>query len=62
MAIEFDPSYELWNICQLVSGTKDGFPEVQEEIHYDAGADPPHWQSYDPPHWQDNSDPPHWED
>ena len=46
----------------LVPGTKDGFSEVQEEIHYDAGADPPRWQSYDPPHWQDNSDPPHWED
>ena len=23
-------------ICQLVSGTKDGFPEIEEQIHYDS--------------------------
>ena len=42
--------------------TEDGFPEVQEQTHYDAGADPPHSESFDPPHLDDSRDPPHWED
>lgn len=62
---EFDPSYDLahWDICQLMPGTKDGFPDVGKQIHYEAGPDPPIREDYcDPPHWQDNSDPPHWDD
>jgi hypothetical protein len=54
---EFDPEYEVvtWNICQLVSGTKDGFPEIETQVHPEIGPDPP-WHDYvvpDPPHWED---------
>ena len=69
---EFDPEYELvrYEICQLVPGTKDGFPEINSQLHPETGPDPP-WQenfdlpydgdTRDPPHWEDYSDPPHWE-
>jgi hypothetical protein len=46
----------------MVSGTSDGFPEIEEQIHSDAGPDPPHSEEYsDPPHCEDNCDPPYWE-
>ena len=62
---EFDPAYHInqWDICQLVPGTKDGFPDFDEQIKYKLGPDPPNCENYkDPPHWEDNSDPPHWDD
>lgn len=60
---EFDPPYELLiaNICQLVP-THDGFPEVDDLVHYDTGPDPPQRAQIDQPHWNEISDPPHWED
>lgn len=63
-APEFDPPYEpiTWDICQMAPGTSDGFPEIKEQMHSDAGPDPPHSEeSCDPPHWEDTCDPPHWE-
>ena len=42
-----------WDICQLVQGTADGFPEA-----YDS----PHSTGADPPEFDDNIDSPHWED
>jgi hypothetical protein len=71
---EFDPDYGGHDICQLVTGTEDGFPEeilseMRPEIELNppwqdyAGPDPPHWDcACDPPHGQDNCDSPHWED
>jgi Putative transposase/Transposase zinc-binding domain len=54
---DFDEPQDLveWDICQLVSGSADGFPEEY---------DPPHTSGSDPPdcHFEDNVDPPHWED
>jgi hypothetical protein len=53
---EFEPAYDITDrdICQLVPGTKDGFPEMDEQFHCDVGPDPPHEEDYcDPPHWQD---------
>ena len=51
------------DICQLVSETEDGFPEIEAQVHHESGPDPPHFdESCDPPHWQDNCDPPHWEE
>ena len=53
---EFDPAYDITDrdICQLVPGTKDGFPEMDEQFHCDIGPDPPHEGDYcDPTHWQD---------
>jgi hypothetical protein len=53
---EFDPAYDIRDrgICQLVPGTKDGFPEMDEPFQYYSGPDPPHEGDYcDPPHWQD---------
>jgi hypothetical protein len=61
---EFEPPYDLFScdICQLVPGTKDGFPETEEQFYCDVGPDPPHWEELcDPPH-QDYSDPSHSED
>ncbi|MFI5342779.1 MAG: hypothetical protein ACHQUC_01015, partial [Chlamydiales bacterium] len=66
--------YDLkqWDICQLIPGTQDGFPDCEGEIQYAAGPDPP-WENFfdspkqqdhdmiDPPH-QDEIDPPHWEE
>jgi hypothetical protein len=62
---EFDPVYEILNydICQLVLGTKDGFPEMDAPLHCDVGPDPPGFENYyDPPHSECERDPPHWED
>jgi hypothetical protein len=58
---EFDSPYDLvhWDICQLVPGTKDGFPEDDGQTRCSTGPDPP-WEDWDdPPHWEDHSDPPH---
>jgi hypothetical protein len=51
-APDFDPPYELdhWNICQLISGTQDGFPVDEWQIECDAGPDPPWEETCDPPH------------
>jgi len=43
-----------WDICQLVPGTTDGFPE---EYDRGSGTDPPDCYFI-----EDNIDPPHWED
>jgi len=62
---KFDPPFDHnnWDICQLVPGTKDGFPDIDQQVCYEVGADPPYFEdNSDPPHWEDNSDPPHWED
>ena len=61
---EFDPPYELdhWNICQLIPGTKDGFPEDEWQVECATGPDPPWEEACDPPHWEDNTDPPHCEE
>ena len=63
---EFDAPHELetYDICHLVPGTHDGFPELAEQVHYeeyggansqhyDTGPDPPYVEEIDPPHWQD---------
>ena len=49
---EFDPEYELerYEICQLVPGTKDGFPEIYSQLHPEIGPDPPFQENLDPPH------------
>jgi hypothetical protein len=65
---EFDEPQDLaeWNICQLMSesemnlcqlvpGTADGFPEEYDLPHI-SGPDPPNYQ------FEDYIDPPHWED
>ena len=59
---EFDPPYDLeqGDICQLIPGTEDGFPDDKDQ--FVVGPDPPSEQFFDPPQWEDNSDPPHWED
>ncbi len=44
-----------WNICQLIPGTADGFPE-EYDLPYSSGSDPPEC------HFSDNIDSPHWED
>ncbi len=58
---EFDPPYDLdhWDICQLVPGTKDCFPEDAGQARCNTGPDPPWEDCHDPPHWEDNNDPPH---
>ena len=63
VAPEFDPAYELatMNICQLVPDTHDGFPEIELQVHYDSGPDPPSSEYIDPPHCEYECDPPHWE-
>ena len=40
---EFDPEYEIvsWHICQHVPETEDGFPEIESQLHPEAGPDPP---------------------
>ncbi|MBA2728010.1 MAG: hypothetical protein H0U49_07545 [Parachlamydiaceae bacterium] len=49
--------------CQLTPETKDGFPEMDIQTHWEARPDPPSLEgSCDPPHWVDNSDSPHWAD
>jgi Putative transposase len=61
----FDPPYDLlrWDFCQLIPNTKDGFPEMEIQTHWEAGPDPPSLEgTCDPPHCTDYSDPPHWSD
>lgn len=60
---EFDEAQDLaeWDICQLVPGTADGFPDEYDQSHTScidpaSGTDPP--ESF----IEDNTDPPHWED
>ena len=54
---DFDEAQDLveWEICQLIPGTADGFPEEYNHQHT-SGPDPPTF------HYEDNIDPPHWED
>jgi hypothetical protein len=54
---EFDEPQDLveWDICQLVLGTVDGFPDVYDQPHT-SGTDPPNC------HFEDNIDPPHYEE
>jgi hypothetical protein len=70
---EFDPEYDLhtYEVCQLIPGTADGFPEIECQVHPEIGPDPPCQDCLDPvyegvdldsPYWEDHSDPPHWED
>ena len=70
---EFDPPQDFpeWEICQLIPGTVDGFPELEVQtlrfmhlnppLNIQEGySDPPHWDDHsDPPHWDNYSDPPH---
>jgi len=63
---EFDPYAEpepaTYESCDLVPGTKDGFPEIVEQVHYDSGPDPPSSEYIYPPHCEYECDPPHWEE
>ena len=62
---EFDPAYEITDrdVCQLISGTKDGFPEMDVSLNSAVGPDPPCFENYyDSPHFEDYFDPPHWAD
>lgn len=54
-----EPAYE---ICDLVPETKDGFQDIEEQVHYDSGPDPPSTEYIDPPHCEYECDSPHWED
>jgi len=56
-APDFDEPQDLveWEICQLIPGTVDGFPE-ECDLPYSSGPDPPEC------HFSDNIDSPHWED
>ncbi|MBS0638173.1 MAG: hypothetical protein JSS12_11745, partial [Verrucomicrobia bacterium] len=41
---EFDPYAEpepIYESCDLIPGTKDGFPDIEEQVHYNSGPDPP---------------------
>jgi len=63
---EFDPPQDFpeWEICQLIPGTVDGFPEecYSNPPYWESCSDPPHWESCsDPPHWEGCSDPLHWD-
>jgi len=61
---EFDSEHEVHHdICQLLPGAEDGFPEeISHLVLREIGPDPP-WQDYaDPPHTGCSSDPPFWED
>jgi len=62
---EFDPCIDpepIYESCDLVPGTKDGFPDTVEQVHYDSGPDPPSSAYIDPPHCDYECDPPHWEE
>ena len=54
---EFDEPQDLaeWDICQLVTGTVDGFPDEYDQPGT-SGPDPPYC------HFEDNIDPPHYEE
>jgi hypothetical protein len=61
-AHDFDPPHDFCerDICQLILGTVDGFPEMEVQVHCEIGPDPPFEDNCsDPPHWDDSSDPPH---
>jgi len=65
VAPEFDPYAEpepTYDICDLMPGTKDGFPDIEDQVHYDSGPDPPSPEYIDPPHCEYERDSPHWED
>jgi hypothetical protein len=66
VAPEFDPYAEAelasYDVCDLVPGTKDGFQDIEEQVHYDSGPDPPSTEYIDPPHCEYECDSPHWED
>ena len=57
---EFDPPYEVeeWDICQLISGTEDGFHEIESKVTSEIGPDPPWDCGVDHPFQENNSDPP----
>ena len=71
---DFDSPYDLhhWEFCQLIPGSSDGFPPMEEQERYCNGPDPPfpenhsdpphHENDYDSPHQEYENDPPHWED
>ena len=64
-APEFDEPQDLveWDICQLVSGTADGFPTIDEPCRFESDHDPPQYEDcIDRPNGEDNIDSPHWED
>ena len=61
---EFDEPQDLveWDICQMVPGTADGFPDEYDHSHK-SGTDPPECsisgnyfsvENIDPPHWEEN--------
>jgi hypothetical protein len=65
---EFDFEYDLqmYDVCQLMPGTADGFPEICDLVpgtkdgFPEIGPDPP-WRDFvepDPPHWNQSCDPP----
>ncbi len=58
---EFDPPLDPsdFDICQLIHGTEDGFPQDETQFYEEGGPDPPFLKSNcDPPHWDDIRDPP----
>jgi hypothetical protein len=61
---EFDPPYDFSEkeICQLIQGTSDGFPEEEWQIQWEIGPDPPLEEQFAPDQFQENIDPPHPED
>jgi hypothetical protein len=62
---DFDPPYDFqdMDVCQLISGTSDGFPEMDSQDYCYNGPDPPLGENNnEPPWWNDFSDPPHCED
>lgn len=65
MIPEFDPYLEpepIYESCDLVPWTKDGFQDIYEQVHYNSGPDPPSIEYIDPPHCECECDSPHWED
>ena len=54
---DFDEHQDLaeWEICQLIPGTADGFPDENDQPHT-SGPDPPNC------HFEDHIDPPHYEE
>lgn len=63
---DFDPAYDLynnnWEFCQLIPGSADGFPIMEEQEGYCNGSDPPFLESHsDPPHFENDCDSPHLE-
>ena len=53
---DFYPPYDLpvWDICQLISGTEDGFFQENLQLQEERGPDPPFLDCHsDPPHWEE---------